>query len=113
LEPNATGNPADGPGTAGFDARVRTNQRRLAVELRPAYDFIACGSSSSGSVVPRRLAETGCACVLLLEAGGTDQREHDGAACDHWRARRRADSPDLANLIHCIASQKRDKEERV
>jgi hypothetical protein len=113
LEPNGTGNPADGPGTAGFDGRVRTNQRRLAAELRPAYDFIACGSGSSGSVVPRRLAETGCACALLLEAGGVDQREHDGAVCNHWRARRRVDSPDLPNLNHCIASQKLDKEERV
>jgi len=44
-------------------------------ELRPSYDFIVCGSGSSGSVVARRLAETGDASVLLLEAGGTDDVE--------------------------------------
>src|ERR1700746_229523 len=67
-----TYNPVDGPETAEFDAPVQANQRRLAAELRTSYDFIVCGSGSSGSVVARRLAETGCASVLLLEAGGTD-----------------------------------------
>jgi choline dehydrogenase-like flavoprotein len=69
---NTTGNPADGLETAEFDARVQANQRGLAAELQPSYDFIVCGSGSSGSVVARRLAETGRASVLLLEAGGTD-----------------------------------------
>jgi choline dehydrogenase len=58
---------------ADFAARVRANQRKLAANIQHSYDFVVCGSGSSGSVVARRLAENAAVNVLLLEAGGTDE----------------------------------------
>lgn len=58
--------------TADFARRVEDNQRRLKANLKGAYDYIVCGSGTSGSVVARRLAENPDVSVLLLEAGGTD-----------------------------------------
>ena len=40
-----------------FAERVRTNQYRLRSQLKTNYDFIVCGSGSSGSVIAGRLAE--------------------------------------------------------
>jgi choline dehydrogenase len=56
----------------GFEDRVGANQQRLREHLKSQYDFIVCGSGSSGSVVARRLAENPDVSVLLLEAGGAD-----------------------------------------
>jgi len=57
---------------AEFAREVEENQLQLRGALRATYDFIVCGSGSSGSVVARRLAENSDVSVLLIEAGGSD-----------------------------------------
>src|SRR3979409_1508036 len=59
-------------GDTDFAERVRLNQQKLTAAMKPHYDFIVCGSGSSGSVVARRLAENPDVRGLPLEAGGSD-----------------------------------------
>src|ERR1700761_511243 len=59
--------------TIEFEESVRANQERQRSRLNHRFDFIVCGSGSSGSVVARRLAQNSSVSVLLLEAGESDE----------------------------------------
>ena len=52
-----------------FAARVLANQQQLTSNLKATYDFIVCGSGSSGSVVARQLAENPDVCRSALGGG--------------------------------------------
>ncbi|MER9316163.1 GMC family oxidoreductase N-terminal domain-containing protein [Mesorhizobium sp. M0659] len=58
-----------------MEQKTQQLTRTPTVHDHQEFDFIICGSGSSGSVVAARLAEDGNARVLLLEAGGDDVAE--------------------------------------
>ncbi len=58
-----------------FEATTYANQKQHPSEWNNEFDYIVCGSGSSGSVVAGRLAENPHIRVLLLEAGGSDETD--------------------------------------
>ena len=63
--------------TEGTDLgqQVGLNQQKLSSDLKSHYDFIICGAGTSGCVVAARLAADLNTHVLLLEAGGPDDKD--------------------------------------
>src|SRR5262245_65617756 len=59
-----------------FTERVRVNQRKLRSELKSHYDFIVCGSGSSGSVVAVSVAGNPNVNVHLFERGGVHRSQN-------------------------------------
>jgi choline dehydrogenase len=81
--------------------RFRHHKHQLRVELKPHYDFIVCGSGSSGSVVARRLAGNPDVSVLLLEAGG-DEDLPEVMRAEQWP--RNLGSERDWNFVACVSS---------
>jgi hypothetical protein len=59
-----------------FTERVRINQRKRAAELKSHYDFIVCGSGSSGSILLRSSSGRGhlLGCAAVAVAGARRRR---------------------------------------
>jgi choline dehydrogenase len=60
------------PGQSDLDGAILANQKKRSAALLAHYDYIVCGTGSSGSVVAGRLAADSTVSVLVLEAGGSD-----------------------------------------